>query len=75
MNDAITVALITVGVPGLGVSLKWLYDRAREQGRADEYRRTSEATITAKNKELDEAYDTITALRRQLRDPGSEAIP
>lgn len=63
MSDAVLVALITIGIPAIGYSLKWFYERAREAGRADEYKVTAEAAILAKNKELDEARALIATLQ------------
>lgn len=66
MSGTEVAAILVVVIPSIGAALGYLLKASREAGRADEYRRTSAATIIDKNRELDTAHDTIADLRADL---------
>ncbi len=66
MTGTEVAAILVVVIPSIAAALGYLMKASREAGRADEYRRTTEATITDKNRELDTAHGTITELRAEL---------
>ncbi len=66
MTGAELTAALVVVLPSLGAALTWLLKASREAGRADQYRSTTEQTITEKNKELGELRALITMLTGQL---------
>ncbi|MGB3327489.1 MAG: hypothetical protein WBA46_00960 [Thermomicrobiales bacterium] len=71
MSEDIIIALIGSSVPlllAIGGALAYLFKAQREAGRAEAYREASEATIKAKNEELDEARATIASRDRLIEE-------
>lgn len=61
-------AILVVVIPSLVAGLGFLMKASREAGRADEYRRTSELTILAQGKEIEQAKMAIEAQRLTIEE-------
>ena len=59
-------AVLVVVLPSLGAALTWLLKASREAGKADQYRSTTEVTISEKNKELLDLRGSIAMLTDKL---------
>lgn len=66
MSGTEVAAILVVVIPSIAAALGYLMKASREAGRAEEYRRTTEATILDKNRELDTARGTIGDLQGRL---------
>ncbi len=66
MSDGVLIALIMAGIPACIAAFTGIFRAAVERGRADQYRSTTEQTISEKNNELLEQRAAITRLAEQL---------
>jgi hypothetical protein len=66
MSESIIIAMIAALAPVLtclGLAINWFWKLSKEQGRAEQYKESSEAALKAKNVELNESKLTIEQLK------------